>query len=94
MAKAWVASKATKFEETYKLGVAQYALCLCVLSHFSHVQLCVTLLTAACQLLCAWDSPDKNTGVGGLALLQGIFPTQGSNLLFYLTCMGRQVLYH
>ena len=25
------------------------------------------------------DSPDKNTGVGGHALLQGIFPTQGLN---------------
>ena len=25
------------------------------------------------------DSPGKNTGVGGHALLQGIFPTQGSN---------------
>ena len=30
------------------------------------------------------DSPGKNTGVDCLALLQGIFPTQGSNLcLFY-----------
>ena len=26
------------------------------------------------------DSPGKNTGVGCLSLLQGIFPTQGSNL--------------
>ena len=26
------------------------------------------------------DSPDKNTGVGYPALLQGIFPTQGSSL--------------
>ena len=26
------------------------------------------------------DSPGKNTGVSCLALLQGIFPTQGSNL--------------
>ena len=26
-----------------------------------------------------WDSPGQNTGVGGLSLLQGIFPTQGSN---------------
>ena len=26
------------------------------------------------------DSPGKNAGVGGHALLQGIFPTQGSNL--------------
>ena len=30
-------------------------------------------------LLCSWDSPGKNTGVGCQALLQGIFPTQGSN---------------
>ena len=26
-----------------------------------------------------WDSPGQNTGVGNLSLLQGIFPTQGSN---------------
>ena len=26
-----------------------------------------------------WDSPGQTTGVGGLSLLQGIFPTQGSN---------------
>ena len=32
-----------------------------------------------CRLLCAWNSPGQNTGVGSLSLLQGIFPTQGSN---------------
>ena len=26
-----------------------------------------------------WDSPGQNAGVGSLSLLQGIFPTQGSN---------------
>ena len=26
-----------------------------------------------------WDSPGQNTGVSSLSLLQGIFPTQGSN---------------
>ena len=31
------------------------------------------------RLLCPWDSPGKHTGVGCHALLQGIFPTQGSN---------------
>ena len=36
------------------------------------------------------DSPGKNTGVGCYALLQGIFPTQGSNSGL-LHC--RQVLY-
>ena len=28
---------------------------------------------------CPWNSPLQNTGVGSLSLLQGIFPTQGSN---------------
>ena len=32
------------------------------------------------RLLCPWDSPGKNAGVGCHALFQGIFPTQGSNL--------------
>ena len=31
------------------------------------------------RLLCPWDSPGKNTGVGSHSLLQGIFQTQGSN---------------
>ena len=29
--------------------------------------------------LSPWNSPGQNTGVGSLFLLQGIFPTQGSN---------------
>ena len=31
------------------------------------------------RLLCPWNLPGKNTGVGCQFLLQGIFPTQGSN---------------
>ena len=31
------------------------------------------------RLLCLWDSPGRNTGVGCHFLLQGIFLTQGSN---------------
>ena len=41
-------------------------------------------------LLCPWDSPGKNTGVGCHSLLQRIFPTQGSNPGL-LHC--RQILY-
>ena len=37
-----------------------------------------------------WNSPGQNTGVGSLFLLQGIFPTQGSNPGI-LHC--RQILY-
>ena len=33
----------------------------------------------ALRLLCPWDSPGKNTGVGCHFLLQGIFLTQGLN---------------
>ena len=31
------------------------------------------------RLLCSWESPGKNIGVGSHFLLQGIFPTQGWN---------------
>ena len=44
--------------------------CPCMLSCFS---------CDPTRLLCPWNSPDKNTGVGCHALLQGLFPTQGSN---------------
>ena len=49
------------------------------------------VLVAQCPTLCnlmecsppsssPWNSPDRNTGVSCHSLLQGIFPTQGSNL--------------
>ena len=47
------------------------------LSRFSHVQLFVTPWTVARPLLCPWDSPGKNLGMGCHTLLQGIFLTQG-----------------
>ena len=45
-------------------------------------QSCWTLCdpTEPDSLLCPWDSPGKNTGVGRYSLLQGIFLTQGSKL--------------
>ena len=42
-------------------------------------------------LLCPWNSPNKNTGVGSHSLLWRIFPTQGSNPdIVHFRC----VLYH
>ena len=52
----------------------------CMPSHFSHVRLSVIIWAVAWQAPWPWDSSNKNTGVGCHALLQGIFPTQGSNL--------------
>ena len=40
----------------------------------SHVQLFATPWS-----LGPWNSPDQNSGVGNLSLLQGICPTQGTN---------------
>ena len=45
----------------------------------------------AARLLCLWNSPGKYPGVSCHFLLQGIFPTQGSNTRL-LHC--RQTLYH
>ena len=63
--------------------------------HAQSLQLCLLAnsWTGPARLLCPWDSPGKNTGVGCRALLQGIFPTQGSNscLLQLLGC--RWILY-
>ena len=65
--------------------------------------LCVCLVAQSCLTLCNpmdcsppgssvhGDSPVKNTGVGCHALLQGIFPTQGSNPGL-MHC--RRILYH
>ena len=47
---------------------------MCVLSHSV-----ISISLQRARLLCPWDSPGKNIGVGGHALLQGIFLTQGSN---------------
>ena len=47
----------------------------------SPVQLLVTPKTIQpAKLLCLWNSPGKNPGVGCHSILQGIFPTQRLNL--------------
>ena len=43
------------------------------------------------RLLCPWNSPNKSVGLGSPSLLQGIFPTQGSNQGLP---RGMQILYH
>ena len=68
--------------------------CDCV--HAQLLQSCLTLYDPMepSRLLCPWDFPGNNNGVGCHFLLQGIFLTQGSKpcLLRLLYC--RQILYH
>ena len=50
-----------------------------VVESLSYVQLLRLPGLWPTRILCPWYSPGKNTGVGSLSLLQGIFLTQGSN---------------
>ena len=63
---------------------------MCVCVKVKVMVSCVQPFAVCLALLCPWNSPGKNTGVGSHSLLQRIFLTQGSNLgLLYC----RQILY-
>ena len=71
--------------------------CVCVLSS---VQFFVTYGLQPVRPLCPWNCPGKNTEAGCHFLLQGIFPTQGSNPCLLrqtwvscVSCIGRRILY-
>ena len=64
--------------------------CACVRVR-AHARACMCLVVSVSlgihglqpsRLLCPWDFPGKNTGVGCYRLLQGIFLTQGSHPCF------------
>ena len=52
-------------------------MCVCMLSHSVMSESLQLHGPQSTRLLCLWDSPGKNTGVGCDFLLQGIFSTQG-----------------
>ena len=59
----------------FKCECLKNVCCLSALSCKVKVKVAQSCLT----LYSPWNSPGQNTGVGSLSLLQGIFPTQGSN---------------
>ena len=65
--------------QTYHILSILYNSCCCC----SVAKSCLTLLQPhglySTRLLCPWDSPGKNTGVGCHFFVQGIILTQGSN---------------
>ena len=76
--------------------------CVCALGHSGMSNSLWPHALQPFRLLCPWDSPGKDTGVGCHALLQGIFPTQGSNpglphcrqILYHLSHQGRYTHTH
>ena len=45
------------------------------------------------RLLCPWNFPGRNIGVGCHFLFQEIFWTQGSNPLLFNSCIGKQIFF-
>ena len=66
-------------------------LCWCYLVAQSSLTLLRPHGLSPIQLLCPWDFPGKNTGVGCHFLLQGILVTHDHT---YVSCIGRLILYH
>ena len=70
-------------EETMTAGMALtnpvISVTVCSVTQ-SWLTLCDPCGLCPARLLCPWDFPGHNTGVGCHFLLQGIFPTKGSNL--------------
>ena len=81
---------------SFSLTLCEYGhLCVCVIFSFLHQFGCFLIYWFS-FLLCLIcfsleNSPGRSTGVGNHSLLQGIFPTQGLNLVFP---HHRQILYH
>ena len=72
----------------FLLEESQHSSCCCV----SHSILSDSSLPQGLQpsrLLCPWDFPGKNTGVGCYFFLQGIFPTQDQTHVTCVSCTGR-----
>ena len=68
---------------------------VCVLSHSVMSDFWQLHGLQPTRLLCPWESPGKSTGVGNHFLIQGIFPTQGSNpgplyCSFFTVCDTRE----
>ena len=70
----------------YAIEAKAHFLVLCVLSCSVESSTLRPHGLQPARLLCPWDCPGKDTGVGCHFLLQGIFPTQGLNP--YLTALA------
>ena len=74
-------------------GSRTWHACVCAKSLQSCPTLCNPIDCTPTRLLCSWDSPGKNTGVGCHFFLQGIFLPQGLNpRLFHLPSLAGRFL--
>ena len=78
--------KKDKILQDVQVEILAYRYCHCLILS------CPTLLQSRglkpIRLLCPWDFPGKNAGVGCHFLLQEIFPTRGLNLCLCVSCIS------
>ena len=73
--------------------VILHDLCLCMLSHFSRVQLCVTLWTAASQApLSMWILQVRTLEGVAMPSSRGSYWPRNQTCIFYVPCIGNWVL--
>ena len=109
LAPSWPTLKKDKTEQVFPLKESSnvelcggspeaLSLSLCECWSLSHVRPFAMPWMISARLLCPWDSPGENTGVGRHSLLQEIFLTQGWNpglpycrhILYHLSHQGSQ----
>ena len=79
-----------KVNQVFNINRIAYTNCLGIVSHIYQLRLVRKVKVKVPGLYIPWNSPGQYTGMSSLSLLQGIFPTQGSNpSLPYL----RRILY-
>ena len=69
-------------------------LCVCAKSLQWCLILCDPTDCTSARLLCPWDFPGKNTGVGCHLLLQGSSQLRDQTWISYVSCIGREGFYH
>ena len=75
----WPALQSNLKSSSERFPTLETYLCSCLLWIFCESRSAVSDCLQPHRLYSPWNSPGQNTGVGGLSLLQGIFPTQRSN---------------
>ena len=75
-------SKEFFFCGQFQTKSVSHSICACRLSHTVRSDSLPPHGLYLDGILCPWNFPGKNTGMGCHVLRQGIFPTQGSNLHF------------
>ena len=71
--------------------------CVCVHTHVC-VLICIRLFgthgQSPARFLCAWNFQGKNTGVGCISYSRQSSWLKNQTLVPYVSCIGRQILYH